>query len=1110
MTINIYPSRLEGEPLEVHKIEKVQTISEWLDYATIGDYNLEAVERHPTIILNGEKVEQSEWDITYFNSSDRLDIYIEAKGDVGIAVMSGLLALLVVMMMSKVAKPRDTSKSKSLEDPDALANQVKWGDPIPEIAGSPITYPDYILPPRKYYIDKTQQWVDSMVCIGVGEYQTDTSQMWLGDTSLPSFGDTAQVQIFQPNEQIPAELSAWWHTPEEVGFTSLGGAGMTLGPTKRVDATWSGSFTFSGQNITGTTAPPENWTTGIILKVEPEHEIYFNGDTLISSVLDTLNINTGDEIELTGARDGNYIVTGVTPATGALVGAPATAAGGSAPSRYDFDTTAAALNITFKSIVYTVFLTTNTTDLSGLVLAINAQLNATPVRARSVGGLLELYQIEPYDGGALSLTGDVLSLMGTVTYTSGTASSPAKGSTYTVAGAAFGTGSEIAAAGRAGMLYTISEITDETVKVSPPDIQFWGGFPSGVLNSSGVQLDEGSIEGGWIGPFAATPKGEKSDAFEIDIFYPQGLIRYDKKNRKRSVKAGGYIEWREIGTTEWQSQRFSNNESIGDQIGFTYTVNHTPGRMEVRVRADSAASSSSSTSDTQQWYGFRSRIIGAPSRYPNLTLAHIRLRSGDKVSGGVDNKFSVRARRILPTVEDPSIKLPTRDIAPFFIHMMESVGYGRNMLDMPTIRGLNTIWVERRDTFDLVCNATSTLKSVANGCLGAGYAELTLLRGKISAVRDAYRLGTPSRIYSPNELRVGGEIVESTESIMPDDIDGVDVEYVDYLTGRTVTEPYRLIGDEGNRVEVIKAVGVTDRTRAWRIAARRRRIAAYRRTVFKGGTEMAAMNSYYMDYVGLQDGIPEYGQSAFVLSFEGLTLTLSEPIQIPKGGAIAMIRRQDGTATVPISITAINGYKITLAAIPSDAGLTSDPNRATVVYIGSRTQIAHEALMTEVRPAGDGTVEFQAVNMDNRVYLEDDLGPDQVILTSRPYAQEHQDAASGVFNTTAELVKMYSDYNHPPSDAAGIDSLIFDARLVNTVFYSDYTAVDAAGIDSINFNAALIVTVAYNDYNHPPSDAAGIDSLIFTANMKKIVIDSTAAPDAATSTYNTEVTLVSK
>ena len=157
MTINIYPSRLEGEPLEVHKIEKVQTISEWLDYATIGYYNLEAVERHPTIILNGEKVEQSEWDITYFNSSDRLDIYIEAKGSVVIAVVAALLAVLIVMMTSKVAKPRDTSKSKSLEDPNALANQVKWGDPIPEIAGSPITYPDYILPPRKYYIDKTQQ-----------------------------------------------------------------------------------------------------------------------------------------------------------------------------------------------------------------------------------------------------------------------------------------------------------------------------------------------------------------------------------------------------------------------------------------------------------------------------------------------------------------------------------------------------------------------------------------------------------------------------------------------------------------------------------------------------------------------------------------------------------------------------------------------------------------------------------------------------------------------------------------------------------------------------------------------------------------------------------------
>ena len=51
----------------------------------------------------------------------------------------------------------------------------------------------------------------------------------------------------------------------------------------------------------------------------------------------------------------------------------------------------------------------------------------------------------------------------------------------------------------------------------------------------------------------------------------------------------------------------------------------------------------------------------------------------------------------------------------------------------------------------------------------------------------------------------------------------------------------------------------------------------------------------------------------------------------------------------------------------------------------------HEALITEVRPSGEARVEFQAVSMDNRVYVEDDMGPDQVILTSGLYPIEFSD-----------------------------------------------------------------------------------------------------------------------
>lgn len=1109
MTIRVYPSRLEGEPLETHSINEWQTIEQWLVFATKGQYKRDATDRHPTVILNGKKVEQTEWALTYFSADDALDIYIEPRGEIAAAVWWGIayvvaLVVAIVVMRSAKAGTAAQRSNKTLDDPSALANQVRWGDPIPEIAGSPITYPDYILPPRRYYIDKTQQWVDSLVCIGVGDYQTDITQMWVGDTSVPTFGDNVEIVVFQPDEEIPAELSEWWHTPEEVGFTSLGGAGMTLGPVTSIPSTWPTTLTFSGQSITGATEPPESWVAGISLRVEASHPLTFSGNSVQSALLDTLSISIGTIIELTGDREGEYTITGITAASAGSAGSAAKVTGSAAPASYDFSAISATLDITMRG-TYTVLLSTNTTNLAGLVSAINAQLNGAPFRARIESGALELYQLEPYGGESFTLSGDISALFNSELYTTGAAPSSTSGKKYIAAGAEFGIGTEIASAGLRGLLYTITSITDNEVQVTPPNTVFWSGFPSSVSDArSSVELNSGSVEGGWIGPFAACPPSELSDAFEVDIFFPQGLVRYNSKGKIKAHSTSGVIEWRKIGDPDWESLPFINTGTSGDQMGVTYRIEHDSAKMEVRVKADRAPSTKSGESETQQWAGLRSRIIGAPTRYAGLTLAHVRLRSGDKVSGGVENKFSVRAKRILPTVDDPYVSEPTRDIAPFLIHMMSTVGYGRELLDMNTISALHQIWSEREDTFDLAVNANSTLKSVANSCLAAGYAELTLRNGKISAVRDAYRIGTPSRIYSPQELRAGAELIESTQTIMPDDIDGVDIEYVDYATGRTVTEQYRLPGDEGNRAEVIKAVGVTDRTRAWRIAARRRRIAAYRRTAYKCGTEMAAMNSYYMDYVGLQDGIPEYGQSAFVLAVNGLTLTLSEPIQMPVGGAIAMLRRQDGTATAPISIAAISGHDVTLTEIPTDVNITADPNHATVIYIGSRKKIMHEALITEIRPAADGRVEVQAVNMDNRVYDDDDNTPNQITITSRPYAIEQLDAAGGVFDVGVDLIA-------PPAgtSVAGLAGITFKASLLDSVKYTDYVhpIPEAAGLSEITFKASLIKTVDYLDYRHPEPEAAGLTSMTMKATLKRQVIDAAVPPESAAGVFNVGVVL---
>ena len=71
------------------------------------------------------------------------------------------------------------------------------------------------------------------------------------------------------------------------------------------------------------------------------------------------------------------------------------------------------MTISLNSFQYSISLTTNTIDLSGLIDAINSQLNGSPIRAReATGGVLELYQIQPYNGGVMTLSGGYAELLG--------------------------------------------------------------------------------------------------------------------------------------------------------------------------------------------------------------------------------------------------------------------------------------------------------------------------------------------------------------------------------------------------------------------------------------------------------------------------------------------------------------------------------------------------------------------------------------------------------------------------------------------------------------------------------------------------------------------------
>lgn len=1007
MTIRIYPSRLEGEPLETHETEKVVSVAEWFQ-SVAPSFDLSATGRHPTVRINGSEIYHEEWPLTYFGPSDSVDIYIEPRGEVAILVISAIISLASIVIALTQRAPHIQNQQShnrngdALSDGSATANRVRYGEPIPEIAGSPITFPDYILPPHRYYHERTSLRTIQLLCLGWGEYQVSPADVFIGDTPATSLTDEVEIIFYEPGETIPAPYSEWWHSPSEVGFTSFGGAGIALSaPTPGGGAggdgstEWTAPMSWSGNRITNTLQPvPTTWYLGMRLTVDYRHLIQFGGDWIESAMLDSLDAQIGESVRITGANEGVYTIASITPPSGGDPGSPALATGGAAPTRFDFGDEHASLSISLGGTPYSVSLTTTVANINELIIAINSQLNGTPVRARNSSGVVEIFQLTPYGGESITLSGAVSTLFGTPTYTAGSPTiEPSTKSRYHMTGALFPSGSV-----SAGVLIYRDEFWgafrltasnwSSWIEVEPDGMTGWTGWPAGNTDRGAVyeaKRDSGGpgespVSSGWTGPYAAVPQGEVADKFEVDIFFPQGLVWYSDGSPRESV-LGVTVEWRRQGSPIWNTENFQATASTPDQIGFTFGVDvNPPGRFEVRVQVSSVASSNPNYRHAAEWSGLRSRIVNSKTSYPGMTTMSVQFFSGNKMGASTENKISVRPTRVLPTVADPEVSAPTRDIAPYFIHMMDSVGYGREHIDMDQLTALHAIWTGRNDTFDLAVTSSSTLKTVANQCLMAGFAELTLRRGKITPVRDALRSGSPTRVYSPQEYVE--PLIESTETILPDDIDGVDIEYIDYETGRSKTVSYRLPSDLGVRVETITAPGVTNETQAWRIAARHRRTLAYRRTSFKGSTELAAMNSNYLDYVGLQDGIPQYGQSAFVIFASGgtvdepdVSIILSETVKEIDGDPIVMIRRPDGTATPPVAITAISGSRIVVEAVPEDAKLSANPDNPSVVYLGSTTEIMHKALITEIAPRGDGRVDFEAVIMDNRVYADDNSTP---------------------------------------------------------------------------------------------------------------------------------------
>ncbi|OFS77148.1 hypothetical protein HMPREF3173_01795 [Pseudomonas sp. HMSC08G10] len=328
--IEIYANKLAGGPAEVRPVESRQSLLAWFRADGLPE-EVEPAALPMSVFVNGERALPTQWATIEFGPEDCVQIYREPKGtdpfSITLALVFGAKAVLGALMpkMPSLNSRSNTKRGNDLGLATVKGNQVKLNSVIREIAGRQRPYPDYALPPNRYFDDPRSQWIEMLLVVGRGKYDIPAGSILIGDTPLISLGADAQYQIYGPGANLSAEPAAkWWHSAPEVGATSTGTAGIELKATYAVDPVPDAqSFQFAGKTVTipsGAGAFPSGWAAGMIVRIVVGYTYDVidggAGRDIIRGNLDQVAPYVGMPIEIVGANEGSYTVATYTPGVG--------------------------------------------------------------------------------------------------------------------------------------------------------------------------------------------------------------------------------------------------------------------------------------------------------------------------------------------------------------------------------------------------------------------------------------------------------------------------------------------------------------------------------------------------------------------------------------------------------------------------------------------------------------------------------------------------------------------------------------------------------------------------------------------------------------------------
>ncbi|HCV41038.1 MAG TPA: hypothetical protein DGQ94_20445, partial [Pseudomonas sp.] len=153
----------------------------------------------------------------------------------------------------------------------------------------------------------------------------------------------------------------------------------------------------------------------------------------------------------------------------------------------------------------------------------------------------------------------------------------------------------------------------------------WPGFETMQSVVAVISLDASNLQGGYRGPFACCPEGEKVAELEYSVFFSNGLCGIGREGQIYQIPSYHTFEYRDMDVAgPWTVIEQVHSGSSLDAQGFTNRVVLPYAmRPEARIKkrfVQLGGRANEEARDDVTWYDLRGRMVNSPTSYPGLTV----------------------------------------------------------------------------------------------------------------------------------------------------------------------------------------------------------------------------------------------------------------------------------------------------------------------------------------------------------------------------------------------------------------------------------------------------------------------------------------------------------